>query len=160
MKKNKTGLFIVLGLVGVILFSALVSNLTDQGFSDIYLEYQELFNSDELEFVYVGRDGCDYCQAISPLLEQLEEEEEIEFFYLNTDKMRRLDFEDIPNTADVFKEDWGTPTLLSIYDGEIVETVSGYREIEELREFVKKSKEAVSKADDSEAKEESSAGEQ
>jgi predicted bacteriocin transport accessory protein len=149
--KNKTGLYVVIGLVVIIIFSALVSNLTgkeevvaETQFNNVsYAEYKALFEGDTLEFVYVGRAGCGYCQATVPLLVQIQEEENIVFNYLDTDTMTETDFGDISNTAEVFAGEWGTPTMLAIYNGEVVEVVSGYTEIENLRTFVENSKLAV-----------------
>ena len=150
-KKNKTGLFAIIGLVLIIGFSALVSNLTAPEETDpvnlefktiTYTEYEALFNKDNegLVFVYVGRPGCSYCQKIKPLLKTLEEEEGIEFNYLNTDTMTEENFNAISTTSKAFEAEWGTPTLLAILNGENVSYVDGYREIEVLRSFVTEAK--------------------
>ncbi len=151
-KSNKTWLYLVIGLVIVIGFSALVSNITgpeeeeEVKFNDVsYSEYKELFNSEDLEFVYVGREGCSYFKSTVPLLGQLQEEEKIEFNYLNTDTMTQENFTDIATTAKAFEGEWGTPTLLAILDGKAIDYVSGYKEIADLREFVQNAKETASK---------------
>lgn len=101
-----------------------------------YTEYKELLSSSELEFIYVGHDSCGYCQMTVPLLGELQEEYSITFNYLDTDIMTSEDFTDISSTAEVFAGEWGTPTLLAVKDKKVISTVSGYREIEYLKEFV------------------------
>jgi predicted bacteriocin transport accessory protein len=140
--KNKTGLFVVIGLVVIIIFSALVSNLTGKEkeeveFNDVsYEEYKALFEGETLEFVYVGNEGCGYCQATVPLLGQLQEEENVVFNYLDTYTMTEDDFADIATTAEAFTGEWGTPTIIAIYDGEAIASISGYTEIENIRAFI------------------------
>lgn len=157
--ENKTGLFVVLGLVFIIGFSMLISNLTGTnttGTNDVnqgsiefksvtYAEYEKLFGETNkgLVFVYVGRPACSYCQKIQPLLKQLETEESIVFNYLNTDNMSQEEFGKISSTSPAFAGEWGTPTLLAIIDGKEHSNVNGYREIAELRTFVKTAKSAA-----------------
>lgn len=149
MKKNKTGLFIVLGLLFIIGFSILISSLTGKDeikFNNItYKEYSEFFgeNKKDLVFVYVGNPNCGYCQQIQPLLGQLQTEENIVFNYLNTDTMTKEDFENVSTTSKAFEGDWGTPTLVAILNGKEHSNVGGYREIDALREFVKTAKSAL-----------------
>ena len=149
MKKNKTSLFIVLGLLFIIGFSVLVSNITGKEevkFNNIsYEEYHNYFGEGKtgLKFVYVGRPGCTYCVQIQPLLGQLQTEENIVFNYLNTDTMTPEDFTKLATTSKAFEGEWGTPTLLAIIDGKEHSNVGGYREIEALRTFVKTAKSAL-----------------
>lgn len=149
MKKNKTGLFIVLGLLFVIGFSVLVSSLTGKEevkFNNIsYKEYADFYGEGKtgLTFVYVGKPDCGYCQQIQPLLGKLQTEEEITFNYLNTDTMSQENFEAIATTSKAFEGKWGTPTLIAIIDGKEHSNVGGYREIEDLRTFVKTAKSAL-----------------
>lgn len=149
MKKNKTSLFIVLGLIFIIGFSMLISNLTGKeevSFKNInYREYSEFFgeNKKGLVFVYVGRPGCSFCVQIQPLLGKLQTEENIVFNYLNTDTMTNEDFENIASTSKAFEGEWGTPTLVAIVDGKEHSNVGGFREIDDLREFVKTAKSAL-----------------
>lgn len=146
--KKNIGLYYVIGILLIIGFSVIISNITAPDvvkFNDItYSEYEEIIGSTDLEFVYVGRTDCSYCQKITPLLGQLQSEENVVFNYLNTDTMGELDFEDIKSTAKVFEGEWGTPTILAIKDGKVLNTISGYKEKEELRTFVQVSKEGKS----------------
>ena len=156
VKKNKAGVSVVLGLIFIIGFSILISNLTtpegstisgETNFKNIsYKEYEALFEEDQkgLVFVYVGNPTCGYCQKIEPLLGALEIEESIQFNYLNTATMSPDDFNNISKTSKAFEGEWGTPTLVAIINGEEHSNVNGYREINELREFVKAAKSEMS----------------
>jgi predicted bacteriocin transport accessory protein len=143
MKKKKTGLFIILGLIFVIAFSALISNLTaeEEAFNNItYSEYKKLYKSDDLEFVYVGRPGCGACQITEPILEDSQEETDVVWNYLNTDTMSQSDFADIASTAEEFTGEWGTPTMLAIKDGKVLNSISGYRDKDVVIDFIQTSK--------------------
>ena len=149
MKKNKTGLFIALGLAFIIGFSILISSLTGKEavkFNNItYNEYAKYWGKEDggLVFVYVGRPGCSYCVAIKPLLGQIQTEENIVFNYLNTDTMSQANFTDLATTSKTFEGEWGTPTLLAIINGKEHSNIAGYREIDDLRAFVKDAKNAM-----------------
>lgn len=147
--KNKTGIFAVIGLVFIIGFSALISNLTAPEeakpieFEKVsYAEYEELFDekNEGVSFVYVGRPGCSFCVKIQPLLKTIEEEEKIIFNYLNTDTMTEDNFNSISSTSEAFQKEWGTPTLIAIVDGKAFSYLDGYREIEDIRKFVNSAK--------------------
>ena len=86
-KKNKTGLFVILGLVFIIGFSILISNLTAPEVAEVeniefkkvtFTEYESFFNEENkgLVFVYVGSPECGHCVRIQPLLKTLEEEQQ------------------------------------------------------------------------------------
>jgi thioredoxin 1 len=146
MKKKKTGIYIVLGLILIIGLSALISNLTTKEEKEVlnaitYSEYKDFYKSNDLEFVYVGRPGCGYCQMTRPFLEELQDEEKMVWNYLNTDTMTQSDFDDIAKTADAFAGEWGTPTLLAIKDGKVLNSIAGYREKDVLKSFIESSKE-------------------
>lgn len=149
-KKSHTSLYIIIGLVVVIIASILVGNSTakkadDTSFSDLksvtYTQYKELFKSTTLQFIFVGRPGCGYCQMTEPLVAELQKEEGVVFNYLNTDTMTQADFDDIANTAEVFKGQWGTPTMLAVKDNKVINVVEGYREKSVLKTFIEDSKE-------------------
>lgn len=152
IKKNKTSLFVILGIVAVIGFATLIGHVTapedakEVNFKDIaYSEYEKLFdeNVKGLTFIYLGNERCDFCVEIVPLLGKLQEEEEIDFHYLDTYTMVEEDFESLSKTATAFQGDWGTPTLVAIVDGKEHSFVGGLKPLDELREFVKEAKEAV-----------------
>ncbi len=152
--KNKTGLFAILGLVFIIGFSVLISNLTAPEIAEseniefkkvTFTEYEALFNEENkgLVFVYVGSPSCGYCVKIQPLLKTLEKEQQIVFNYLNITEMTQEEMGKLPSTSKTFEGQWGTPTLLAIVNGKEISNVSGYREIDELRTFVTDAKKAL-----------------
>jgi len=156
MKKNKTGLFMILGLLFIIGFSILISSIT--GKEEIKLkeisfdQYEELFKegSTGLTFVYYGSPNCGWCDSIKPHLFQLEKEEKVEFKYLVADYLTLENREYMIKTTSVFDEDgqkdverMGTPALIAIINGKEHSNVGGYRELEDLRTFVKNAKSAL-----------------
>ena len=155
MKKNKTSLFIVLGLIFIIGFSMLISNLTGKEEVTLeqisYTDYAEFFGEKKkgLVFVYYGSPNCGWCERIKPLLAKLETEEGVKFKYLIAETLTLENANDMLKTTSVFGEGetdpqkMGTPALVAIVNGKEHSNVGGYREIEDLREFVKAAKSAI-----------------
>lgn len=140
-KKNRAGLYFVIGLVFIIGFSVLVNNVLPKEeeieFNKInYSQYKELINSDDFQLVYFGNEDCGYCAQIEPILGKIEKEYSIKVNYVDTYTLTEENLSDISTTADVFAGKWGTPTLIAIKDGEVVSTKSGYAEYDVIKQFV------------------------
>lgn len=102
-----------------------------------FYQYEKMLEKENkgLFYVYVGRQGCSYCQKLEPVLIELQKIKRMNYYYLDTDTMNPIDFENIKNTSIAFKGEWGTPTLLKIKDGLVVEYLGGLRETETINNF-------------------------
>ena len=140
-KKNRSGLYILFGIIFIISFSIFVSSFySSVEFNNIkYSEYKELYNENDLAFVYVGKEDCGYCKATVPYLGELQEELNITFNYLDTATMTNDNFDNIATTSEAFEGEWGTPTLLAIKDGKVLNYLAGYREKDIIKAFIEAS---------------------
>ena len=90
------------------------------------------------QVIYIGRDGCGYCQAFVPGLEYLSEKYNFKYEYVNTDKLTEENFYKWLEKVNVEEEKFGTPTFAVLKDGKLVESHVGYVEEKELFAFLQK----------------------
>lgn len=89
----------------------------------------EVENSDRLTIIDFWAAWCGPCKMLSPVFQELSEEfPEVKFCKVNVDEQREL--------AKKFGIG-GIPTLVFMLDGNIAETVIGYRAKEELAQLIK-----------------------
>lgn len=145
--KNKMSIIVVFGLLFIISFSVLVSNLTGgeelPKLNEItYEEYASYFDetSKDLVFVYVGQPGCGACMATEPILKQLQDEEKVVFNYYDVTQLSEENRDVFIKTSKSFEEGIYTPTLIAIFNGKEVNSRVGGGSLDELRTFVVNSK--------------------
>lgn len=113
--------------------------LSEAGFTEVTLdEYLELLKSSEKQIILVARPTCYYCQKFTPVLKQVKEEMKLKINYINTDKLTEDDWTKFQDSLDYLKnEEWGTPLILVVEDGKLIDQNSGYTELEKTKEFFK-----------------------
>lgn len=102
-----------------------------------YSEYKKLKKEDDLSIIYIARPGCSYCQQQEPIVKQIMQEYGLMVNYMNTDDMSSEEIEELINSYDVFKggDNFGTPTILLVQKGKIVDSTIGYSEKDALVSF-------------------------
>lgn len=103
-----------------------------------YTEYKEIKEEDELSIIYIARPGCSYCQQQEPIVKEIMQEYDLTFNYMNTDDMSSEELEELINSYDTFEggDNFGTPTILLVQKGKIVDSNIGYSEKEALVSFL------------------------
>ena len=105
-------------------------------------EFTTLLNEKEASIIYIARPGCGFCQQQEPIVEKLVEENGLTVHYLNTDHLSENEFYSLVKVdTKLFGkdgEDFGTPTILVVKSGKIVDSVVGYKEEGALKEFFTK----------------------
>ena len=103
---------------------------------------QELYKGDELSFIYIGKDNCNYCSMQNKVIKQLLEEYNIIINYLKINKFHDIDLEKyVVPLHDSFKEKGiGTPTLMLVKDSKIVMFKRGYTSKSDLVKLLKENK--------------------
>ena len=106
------------------------------------VEFTTLLNADTNSFVYLARPGCGYCEQQQPILKDLVSKYGFTVFYLNTDNLSDNDFLTIfALDTNIFGEDgskFGTPTMLIVKDGKIVDSIIGLTQSDSLEDFLTK----------------------
>lgn len=101
-------------------------------------EYLDIYNGSSQKLVLISRPTCQYCQIATPILENIIYNYGVEINYLNTDE-----FDDDANSKFVssdeyFSEGYGTPMLLLVGNGKLVDQVDGLTTRDEYLSFLKK----------------------
>lgn len=132
--------FSVMLIVFVISVVILLFNHKDDEkitFSKINInEYKELYKKEELQYIYITKNNCTYCELIDPFVFNLEKDYSIEFKTLNISGLSSKELSYLKNSNSAFEDDWEAPMLISIKDGKEISSVKGYKEYQVLKKFV------------------------
>lgn len=138
-KDKKTIVLMIIGcllcvaFLGIFIFSDVMPNLKENEESNkIINEFRKKFNSKERNVLYYASDECSYCQLQSPILEELEDEYEFDYYYIDKTKLSSTDKKEILDTLEI--ED-ATPTTIIVENGKVVDTAVGYVEGNEITAF-------------------------
>lgn len=95
-----------------------------------YYQYNELMHDNNGKFyVFIGYSGCQYCRMFSPQLRMFIRDSALKIYYLDLDSsFDNVPDAEIPAFKDSFKAPFsfkGTPTVLAISQGKIIDSVGG-----------------------------------
>ncbi len=88
-------------------------------------EYVDLYKSDKKSLVLFSRPTCQYCQIATPILENIIYKYKVEINYINTDELSDDDNASLVSSDEYFSEGYGTPLLLVVGNGEIIDKIEG-----------------------------------
>lgn len=88
---------------------------------DQYLEYYE---DSENRLVLFASPTCSYCQIAEPILHHLAYQYDLTIYYVDASKMDEDDQANLLESNEFF-EQFGTPSLLVVSNGEIVSSING-----------------------------------
>lgn len=88
-------------------------------------DYLNLYNGSDKKLILFSSPSCDYCKIATPILENLIYQYKVEINYLNTGNLSDEDRKKIMESNDYFKEGFGTPLMLVVQDGKIVDKIDG-----------------------------------
>lgn len=102
----------------------MIENVTDQNFSDV------VENKDQLVIVDFWASWCGPCKMLGPIFEEVSNEiNDVTFAKLNVDE----------NPASAAKYRVGSiPTILAIKNGQVVDTMVGFKPKADIKKFVEK----------------------
>ena len=106
--------------------SANVPDDEQKDFNDIDIdEYLDLYDGSEDSIVLFSRPTCGYCQIAEPILHHIAYQYKLTINHVNTDEMSSDDETKLVESDDYFSDGFGTPLLVVVSNGEIVDVVSG-----------------------------------
>lgn len=106
--------------------SANVSEDEKKDFKDIDVDtYLDLYKGDEKTIVLFSRPTCGFCQIAEPILQHISYQYDLTINHINTDEMDSDDSTNLVESNDYFSDGLGTPLLMVVSNGEIVDVVSG-----------------------------------
>lgn len=106
--------------------------------NEVVKSFIEVFNSSSKRLVYIGRPTCTFCQKLSPILEEVAKEYNIDYYYINTDEIQANELAAILLKLGRKTSTFGTPYLAIVQNGEKIGEQPGYVEKEGLIEFLEK----------------------
>ena len=115
-------------------------SLSDAGFNEVDIDkYIELTKSSDKNIILIARPTCGYCEAFTPILKQVSEDMNLTINYVNTDSFSSDDWTTFKNSFEYLSGDeWGTPLVLIVKNGEIVDKNNGYVEADAIKSFFEK----------------------
>lgn len=94
---------------------------------------KEAIETEDVKIVYVGRSTCGYCVKFLPILQKAQTEYNYETLYLDITTVTTTEQQDkileLDNEEGFLSENFGgTPMVLMVQDGKIIDTWMGYAE--------------------------------
>lgn len=100
-------------------------------------DYLNYYNGSEKQIVLIGRPTCQYSNIAEPILKNIAYKKKIDICYLNTDELTPEEEESIIASNEFFQDSLGTPILLVIGEGKIIDKVDGATDTNHYLEFLK-----------------------
>lgn len=98
--------------------------------------FTTLLNDEAPSIIYLARPDCGYCQQQKPIVKTVMNEYDLNIFYLNTNELTSDNFEYIFSLDKKLfgenGEDFGTPTILIVQKGKIIDSSVGLTQKESL----------------------------
>ncbi len=91
----------------------------------------------QASLVWVARPTCGYCQLATPVVQKIIKDYSIYISSLNTDNFSEEDTNLFVNSDERFKEGFGTPMLLLVGDGKILDMIDGATDTAHYLDFLK-----------------------
>lgn len=103
-----------------------VSEDEQKDFEEIDIDqYLDLYNGNENVAVLFSRPTCGYCQIAEPILHHISYLYDFPIYNVNIDEMDSDDNSKLLESDDFFSNGYGTPLLIAVSDGEIVDMING-----------------------------------
>ena len=99
-------------------------------------EFNEIYEKDERSVIYYASPTCGYCALLSPILDTISEDYDMDYYYLDSTKLSNSERKDVLKKLDVAQH--ATPITVIVEDGEVIDKVEGYVPASEYLEFFKK----------------------
>jgi len=133
---------LILGVFGILLLNNNINNrVSSDGFIKInFDEYLDLYEKDELEFVYLYHSSCINCDSYEEKLIKLENEFEIKLKKFDYSKLNDSDLSILKSSNSFLQNGIEIPMIISIKGGNEISSISGIKEYSALKNFVNLSK--------------------
>ena len=143
MKNKQKMITIILAVLAIILVLILLFiKLRDKGVigsldsNKMIKEFNEIYESEDRSVIYYASPTCGYCSLLSPILDTISNDYEMDYFYLDSTKLSNNERKQILKKLDI--ERHATPITVIVEDGEVIDKVEGYVQASEYLEFFKK----------------------
>lgn len=98
----------------------------------------ELFNSSEVQIVFVGSLTCPHCTGIKPKINELAEELNADIYYFELSTLTEEEEEKFYSVNEFLSQGTSIPLVMAVKDNEVVDSFVGNIEKEEIKSFLTK----------------------
>lgn len=128
-------------LIAIVAFIVLIFgiNFVNEYNSKKYLEtFNTTIEGGEKTLILIGRKSCVYCQMFQPLLDYMKEQYNFDYLYVDTDKISEKGLNQVIETLEINPDDFGTPHLSLVENGNVIDDIPGYVDEIKLLAFLVK----------------------
>lgn len=137
MNEKKKAIIVLGCAIAFLVLIGLMYYVGVQKGKDLMKDFDSAYNGSEAKIIYVGRPTCGYCNQLKPILDEMTEQYELEYVYVNTDDISDDQLSYVINTLEFDEEKFGTPSLAIVKDGKKIAEQLGATDEEGLLEFLK-----------------------
>lgn len=124
---EKSKIYIVFGVLAIILVAIIGYNIDLSNKSKKeYAEFTANYTSEEEKIVFIGREDCSWCQLFRPIFDYYSSKYDISYSYIDKNKLINRDFNKLLKDINVDPNDFGTPLVVFVKNGEVTDTINGY----------------------------------
>ena len=99
-------------------------------------EYLELYQGETNSLVLLGKTDCHWCEIAEPIIRKITKIYSLDIKYLNAAEFTEETQNKFVQSNELFKEGFGTPLLLVVGNGKIVDVVDGLTDNGHYMEFL------------------------
>lgn len=101
-------------------------------------EYLNMYNGKGQQLVLLSRPTCQYCKIATPIIENIIYKYNVTIHYINTDELDSDENSKLVTSDEYFSQGYGTPTLLVVGNGQILDQIDGLTTKDEYISFFQK----------------------
>lgn len=152
-KLSKKLIILIFGVLFILLvtilgFKLLFSSKKDKvvvNFENITIEeYNSLYKSKDLEYIYLYHDSCSKCYDYELNLDKLQSEYNIKIKKLDYSNFNDEELNSLKSSNSFLESGIDVPTIISIKDGKEVSSLDGIKDYSSLKNFINVSNEPMS----------------
>lgn len=107
---------------------------------------EDIFARKGSSLIFIGRETCSWSQKFEPNLNYLKKAYNFDYSYIDTDLYDSSALTDILKKFNIDENEFGTPTIVIVEDGKVVNNKIGYMDEKPLFDYLKENKIINSKA--------------
>lgn len=130
-KRNTIIFTIILSIIAVVLLTLFIINemkksgvLETGETSEIMEKFDEYYNSKDKKIIYYASSSCSYCELQTPILENIAEEYNLDYYYIDSSKLGTKQRKEILQKLNI---EHATPTTVVVESGDVIDTLVGYK---------------------------------
>lgn len=136
MNETKKIIIILVAIVAAIGVVIGISVQSSKAAKDSLNNILEKIDNDETSLFFLGRETCSYCVEFTPVIEQLSEDYDFDYEYIDIDELSSDGLATLLEKLEIDTSGFGTPYLSITNKGKVVTGKSGYLDREALFDFL------------------------